>query len=629
MGRPFNYGGQAVIEGVMMRGSRTMAVALRHPQGTIVVKKEPLNEALYRGPLSRIPFLRGLVMLWDALGLGTKALMMSADVAAGDEVVLPASVTWGTALLGIGLGVALFMLLPSFLVGLVAPYIPSEWLNSLLEGVVRLLLIVGYIWAVGFLPDIRRVFAYHGAEHKTVNAYEAGAPLTVDGVRPFSTAHTRCGTAFLLTLIVLTILIFAPFGRPSLVWRLLSRIVLLPVIAGVAYELIRLTARLANRPWMRPLIAPNLLLQQLTTRAPDDGMLEVAVAALQAVLADEGDRETGGQGDKETRGQGDKETGGQGDEETRGQGDKGTGRRGDKETGRRGAGGNGHKVRSEGLELMEDVLAAMRQRVSVRNYGDHVVEPAVLEQLLAAARTADHLTGVPPRIALVSGVEQTRHVLTYIVGVYGLVQNPPHLLVGTLPQESDAARLDLGYVLEQVVLEATRAGLGTCWVSGSFDAQRAGDVVGLAPGEVAAAVCALGYPDQERWGRFHSRTVRRLVGGHRRKPLTEIVFSEHWGARWSPEGADPALVAVLEHARLAPSAVNRQPWRFIVRPGQIALALTRPAPIDGGIVMAHVTLASAALGRAGRWERIGDGALAQEYGLPPGVTPVAVFQPKT
>jgi nitroreductase len=271
----------------------------------------------------------------------------------------------------------------------------------------------------------------------------------------------------------------------------------------------------------------------------------------------------------------------------------------------------------------------MRQRVSVRNYGDHVVEPAVLERLLAAARTAGHLTGVPPRIALVSGVEQTRHVLTYIIGAYGLVQNPPHLLVGTLPQESSAARLDLGYVLEQVVLEATRAGLGTCWVSGSFDAQRAGDVVGLAPGEVAAAVCALGYPDQGRWGRFHSRTVRRLAGGHRRKPLTEIVFSERWGARWSPEGADPALVAVLEHARLAPSAVNRQPWRFIVRPGQIALALTRPAPIDGGIVMAHVTLASAALERAGRWERIGDGALAQEYGLPPGVIPVAVFQPKT
>ena len=141
---------------------------------------------------------------------------------------------------------------------------------------------------------------------------------------------------------------------------------------------------------------------------------------------------------------------------------------------------------------MEDVLAAMRQRMSLRNYGEHAVEPAVLERLLAAARTAGHLTGTPPRIALVSGVSQTRHVLTYVVGAYGLVQNPPHLLVGILPQESDAARLDLGYVLEQVVLEATRAGLGTCWVTGSYNPQRAGDVVDLAPGEVVAAVCALG-----------------------------------------------------------------------------------------------------------------------------------------
>jgi uncharacterized protein YqhQ len=288
MGKPFNYGGQAVIEGVMMRGARTMAVALRHPQGHLVVKTEALNEALYQGPISRVPFVRGLVMLWDALGLGTKALMMSADVAAGEEVSLSGPVSWGTAIVGIGLSVGLFMLLPSFLVGLIAPYIPSEWLNSLLEGIVRLLLIVGYIWAVGFLPDIRRVFAYHGAEHKTVNAYEAGAPLTVEGVRPFPTAHTRCGTAFLLTLIVLTILVFAPFGRPPLVWRLLSRIVLLPVIAGVAYEFIRLMARLADRPWARVLIAPNLALQRLTTREPDDSMLEVAIAALNAVLPHEG-----------------------------------------------------------------------------------------------------------------------------------------------------------------------------------------------------------------------------------------------------------------------------------------------------------------------------------------------------
>lgn len=287
MSKPFNYGGQAVIEGVMMRGSRTMAVAVRNPQGQIVVQERPLNEKIYNGPISRIPFVRGLVMLWDTLGLGTQALMMSADIAAGQEASFSGPVAWGTVVVAVGLAVALFMLLPSFLVGLVAPYLPSEWLTSLLEGIIRLFIIVGYVWAVGFLPDIRRVFAYHGAEHKTVHAHEAGAALTVEEVRRFSTAHTRCGTAFLLTLVLLTVLVFAPLGKPTLLVRLVSRIVLLPVIAGIAYEFIRLTARLADRPWMRVLIAPNLALQRLTTREPDDSMLEVAIGALKAVLASE------------------------------------------------------------------------------------------------------------------------------------------------------------------------------------------------------------------------------------------------------------------------------------------------------------------------------------------------------
>lgn len=273
------------------------------------------------------------------------------------------------------------------------------------------------------------------------------------------------------------------------------------------------------------------------------------------------------------------------------------------------------------------LLAAMRQRVSVRSYDGHPVEQDLLERLSGLAGAAGHLTGVPPRIALVSGVERTRRVLTYMIGSYGLVQNPPHLLVGVLPEESDVARLDLGYVLEQVVLEATHLGLGTCWVSGSYDAQRAGDAVGLAPGEVAAVVCALGYPARDRRGRFHSRAVRWLAGGHRRKPLTGIVFSDCWGEPWSPGETDPALVTILEHARLAPSAVNRQPWRFILRSDHVALALVQPAPIDGGIVMAHFALASSALGRDGRWEvRLGDAALARECGLPQGVIPVATFQ---
>ncbi|MEA3374775.1 MAG: DUF1385 domain-containing protein [Chloroflexota bacterium] len=287
MQQPFNYGGQAVIEGVMMRGSQTMAVALRRPEGDVVVEKEPLNATLYRGPISRMPFLRGLVMLWDALGLGMKALMTSADVAVGEEASLSGPASWGTALVGIGLGVGLFMLLPSFLAGLLTPYLPSEWLVSLVEGGIRLSLVVGYVWAIGFMPDIDRVFAYHGAEHKTINAYEAGQELTVEAVRPFPTAHTRCGTSFLLTLVLLSVLLFAPLDPPSLLWRLASRLALLPVLAGISYEFIRLTARFADRPWMRIVVGPNLALQRLTTREPDDGMLEVAIAALKAMLADE------------------------------------------------------------------------------------------------------------------------------------------------------------------------------------------------------------------------------------------------------------------------------------------------------------------------------------------------------
>ena len=288
MSKRFNYGGQAVIEGVMMRGSQRFAVALRTPDGEIALREGTLNEALYRGRLIRIPFLRGLVTLWDSLGLGMKALMMSADVAAGEEVSLEGPVSWITVALGIGLGVGLFILLPSFLVGLLSPIVTSRLLSSLLEGIVRLALVMGYMWAVGRIPDIRRVFAYHGAEHKTINAYEGGSDLTVEAVRQFSKAHVRCGTSFLLTLTFIAVIVLAPLGRLPMGYRLLSRLVLLPVLAGIAYEVNRLAARSAHRRWLRPLIAPNLALQRLTTNEPDDDMIEVAISALSAVLRSEG-----------------------------------------------------------------------------------------------------------------------------------------------------------------------------------------------------------------------------------------------------------------------------------------------------------------------------------------------------
>lgn len=274
-----------------------------------------------------------------------------------------------------------------------------------------------------------------------------------------------------------------------------------------------------------------------------------------------------------------------------------------------------------------DTLAAIHQRVSVRSYADRSVDPALLERLLAFARNRDPLTDAGPRIDLLSGVEQVERVLTFMVGSYGLVQNAPHLLVGILPEESDRARIDLGFVLEQVVLEATRFDLGTCWITGSYDADHAGDAVELEAGEMAAAVCALGHPAEQGYGRLHTKIVRRLAGGHKRKPLTDIVFSTSWGESWTPEEADPTLVTVLKHARLAPSAHNSQPWRFIADAQDIALALFKPRFIDAGIVMSHVSLAAAAVDRPGRWEmQLGDRTLAQDLDLPPGVTPVATFR---
>lgn len=274
-----------------------------------------------------------------------------------------------------------------------------------------------------------------------------------------------------------------------------------------------------------------------------------------------------------------------------------------------------------------NLLEAIERRVSTRGFDERPVEIELLERVITLPRKASHLANISPRIELVSGAERTQRIISHVIGSYGLVLTPPHLLVGVMPAESEPARLGLGYALEQAVLEATRLGLGTCWITGTYDAQSAGDAVGLAQGEVAAAVIALGYPGERGWRRIHTSTVRRLARGHKRKPLKEIVFADRWGEPWSPDGADPTLVSVLECARLAPSAVNRQPWRFIVHPDGLVLALVQPKPIDAGIVMAHVALAAEALGRKGQWHvRWGDAALALACGMPKSVVPVAVFK---
>jgi len=286
----FNYGGQAVMEGVMMRGSKSMAVAVRKPDGEIVIHTEPVDPRIYTGPGSRWPFLRALPMLWDTLVLGMRTLIFSADVALAEEeeFEFKGPLAWGTVALSLTLGVAIFFVTPALLVGLVDRYLASDILSNLVEGIIRLSLIVGYIWAVGFMPDIRLVFAYHGAEHKTVNAYEAGAPLEAAAVDTFTTLHPRCGTGFLLVVAVISVLIFSLLGRPGMVWRILSRILLIPVIAGLGYEVIKFSAAHQNNCLVRWFLTPSLTLQRLTTREPDQDMLEVAITALKRVLVEEG-----------------------------------------------------------------------------------------------------------------------------------------------------------------------------------------------------------------------------------------------------------------------------------------------------------------------------------------------------
>jgi len=285
----FNYGGQAVIEGVMMRGSKAMAVAVRNPKQEIVIHTQPLSQKLYGGRMMRIPFLRGLTMLWDALGLGLRSLMYSADVALGEEdAKFSGPLAWGAVAVSLAFALGLFILLPK---GVAAVFESSTTplASALVEGIVRLALFVAYIWLIGRMNDIRRVFGYHGAEHKTINAYEAGAELTVRSVQRFPLAHPRCGTAFLLTVVVLSIFFFAPLNALGLPFgvSLLLRLALIPVVAMVAYEYIRFSARHLDNLFVRAIIVPNLALQSLTTRQPEDAMVEVAIAAFNKVLESE------------------------------------------------------------------------------------------------------------------------------------------------------------------------------------------------------------------------------------------------------------------------------------------------------------------------------------------------------
>jgi len=277
------YGGQAVIEGVMMRGRRAVAVAMRAPDGRIVTQTEALGN-IYKSRITKIPFVRGMIMLWDSLGLGMRFLTLSTNTQIGEDEKLEGPALYLTLGLTLLVAIGVFFLAPAGVGWLSEHFLNwSAWWSNLLEGVLRLLFLIGYIWAIGFAPDIRRVFAYHGAEHKTINAYEAGAELTPESVADFPLAHARCGTAFLLTLVVLSLLFFTLLGPLPLIWRLLSRILMLPVLVGVAYEYLRWTANHLSSPLVRLIVRPNLALQSLTTREPDPGMLEVAITAFQTM----------------------------------------------------------------------------------------------------------------------------------------------------------------------------------------------------------------------------------------------------------------------------------------------------------------------------------------------------------
>jgi uncharacterized protein YqhQ len=274
------------MEGVMMRGHRFMAVAVRAPSSEIVLRSEELPRRLYQGPFTKIPFLRGSIVLWDTLGLGMRALMFSADVAMGEEdVKLSKPIAWTTAAIGIILGVGLFFVLPVVLTAFAHERVGNPLMANIGEGLLRIAMLVGYVWAIGFFPDIGRVYMYHGAEHKAINALEGGARLSVAGMLPHSIRHPRCGTNFLLIVGLLAILVFAPLGRPDS-WLVLigSRVVLIPVIAGIAYEAIKWGAANIEHPVVKGLMAPGLALQGITTREPDASQVEVAATALREVL---------------------------------------------------------------------------------------------------------------------------------------------------------------------------------------------------------------------------------------------------------------------------------------------------------------------------------------------------------
>ncbi len=281
-----SYGGQALIEGVLMRGSRYLAAAFRLPDGNIVVETEELG-GIYKTQLKKIPFLRGLLILWDALGLGSKYLTKSANYQTGENEKIEGPGMVLSLVLSFTIAIAVFFVGPAGITSFLERSLGiSAFLGNLIEGVIRLVLVIGYIWGVGHMPDIKRVFSYHGAEHKTINAFESSSAMNTDEIRKFSLYHPRCGTGFIVILVVFSVILFVLIGPIDSIWlKLATRIVLLPVLVMFAYEYMRFSANHMNHPVFRFLSFINMSMQRLTTVEPDEKMLEVALTAFETMYA--------------------------------------------------------------------------------------------------------------------------------------------------------------------------------------------------------------------------------------------------------------------------------------------------------------------------------------------------------
>jgi uncharacterized protein YqhQ len=279
-------GGQAVIEGVMMRGRKRVAVAVRAPDGTVIVQNQPLAVWSDRWPLFRLPLLRGLAALVESLTLGLRSLIYSANMAGEEAEKLDSTEMGLTIAVSLAAGTLLFIVAPAVLARYLRAFVPNDILLNVIEFAIRISFFIGYILAISRMQEIGRLFEYHGAEHKAVHAYEAGLPLTVENVQPQSTLHPRCGTSFLLIVFSVSMFFFAFLGWSNLLLRILSRIALMPLIAGVSYEIIRIAGR-NKSALVRAVVYPGMLLQKLTTREPDAAQMAVAIAALQGVLEKE------------------------------------------------------------------------------------------------------------------------------------------------------------------------------------------------------------------------------------------------------------------------------------------------------------------------------------------------------